>query len=211
MDIITRETVIAFFDAASALMAEKKDYLIELDAALGDGDLGLTMNAGFAKAKETVHATDEADLGKLFMMVGMAIAKEVPSTMGTLVGSGFMKVAKALKGKTQLDVADMATFAEEYVTGIMERGKASPGDRTIIDSLRPAALGLRADAEKRTALPAAIQGAVAAAEAGVEATKNMKAAFGRGVFFGDQVLGKPDQGAIVGMYIWNAWATAVGC
>ncbi len=209
MDVIARETVTAFFDAANRIMSEKKDYLTELDAALGDGDLGLTMNAGFLRAKQVASDSNEADLGKLLMAVGMAIAKEVPSTMGTLVASGFMKAAKALRGKTELTLADFAALTGEFANGIMERGKANPGDRTIVDALKPAADSLALNAGSSMSLREAVKAARAASENGVEATKNMKAAFGRGVFFGDQVLGKPDQGAVVGMYIMQAWETAV--
>lgn len=208
MDVITRDTVLAFFDAAADIMNENKQHLIDLDAALGDGDLGLTMSAGFAKAQETAHGNDEPDFGKLFMQVGMAIAKAVPSTMGTLVASGFMKSAKALKGKTEMDASNLALFMREFVGGIMDRGKAKPGDRTIIDALEPAACALEQSAAQ--GLDAAVKAAVKAAEAGVEATKSMKAVFGRGVFFGDQVLGKPDQGAVVGLYLTQAWEKAAG-
>lgn len=206
---INRETVFAFFDAASLKMNAKKDYLIELDAALGDGDLGLTMSLGFEKMRETVHSAEDSDLGKLFMAAGMAIAKAVPSTMGTLVGSGFMKSAKALKGVTEMGVNELVVFMDQFVVGLMERGKAQPGDRTIIDSMLPASNSIKAAAEKSTPLAAAIQEAASEAEKGVEATKNMLGKFGRSVFYGEQVLGKPDQGAMVGWYIVEAWKTAI--
>lgn len=209
MEIVSRDAILNFFDAAASTMHAQKDYLIALDAALGDGDLGLTMSTGFQKMKEAVHESTEVDLGKLLMLAGMTIAKAVPSTMGTLVGSGFMKAAKALKGKEVLQPADFATLVDAFVAGLMERGKASPGDRTIIDALYPAARSLEKSLADGASLSNMVADAAAAAEAGVEATKNMKAAFGRGVFFGDQVLGKPDQGAIVGMYIMQAWKTAL--
>ncbi len=200
---IDKKKAVEFICAASKIMNDNKEHLIELDAALGDGDLGLTMSAGFNKAKEVAEQYAEEDLGKFFFTVGSAIAKEVPSTMGTLVGSGFLKVGKALKGQQSMGMTELATFMREYVTGIMERGKASPGDRTIIDSLMPAADSLAA--EQGDDLAAAIGRAYEASLAGVEATKDMKAAFGRGVFFGDKVLGIPDQGAIVGSLIVKAW------
>ena len=205
MDTISRQDIIRFFDKAADTMAEHKDYLTEMDAALGDGDLGLTMTSGFAKAKEAVHGSEETDLGKLFMLAGMTIAKAVPSTMGTLVGSGFMKVAKAFKGKESMGVAELAAFVDQFVEGLMERGKAKPGDRTIIDSMYPAARYLEKACEAGASLEEAAKGAFTAAQEGLEATKGMVAAFGRGVFFGEQVLGKPDQGATVGMYIIQVW------
>ncbi|HWR24019.1 MAG TPA: dihydroxyacetone kinase subunit L [Feifaniaceae bacterium] len=205
MNTISRQDVICFFDKAADVMAEHKDYLTEMDAALGDGDLGLTMTSGFAKAKEAVHCSEETDLGKLFMLAGMTIAKAAPSTMGTLVGSGFMKVGKAFKGKKSMGIAELAAFVDQFVEGLMERGKARPGDRTIIDAMYPAARYLEKAHDAGASLEEAAKGALAAAEEGLEATKSMVAAFGRGVFFGEQVLGKPDQGATVGVYIIQVW------
>ena len=197
--------VVEFITAASAIMTENKNRLTEMDAALGDGDLGLTMSTGFQRAMEEARNCAETDIGKLFFLIGSTIAKAVPSTMGTLVGSGFLKAAKALKGQEELDLSGLATFAEAFATGIMERGKANPGDRTIVDALKPAADSLRQSADEGLDIKAAISQAFVAAEKGVEATREMKAAFGRGVFFGDKVLGIPDQGAVVGALIYKAW------
>lgn len=197
--------VVEFINTASAIMTQNKEHLIELDAALGDGDLGLTMSTGFQRAMEAANSSTETDIGKLFFLIGSTIAKAVPSTMGTLVGSGFLKAAKALKGQEELDLSGLATFADAFATGIMERGKASPGDRTIVDALKPAADSLQQSADQSLDVPTAISLAYEAAQKGVEATKDMKAAFGRGVFFGDKVLGIPDQGAVVGSLIYKAW------
>jgi len=205
MKTMDRDIFINFINLASDTMNENKDYLIELDATFGDGDLGLTMSSGFKAAKDVVNQTKETDIGKLSMLVGMAFAKTVPSTMGTLVASGFMKSAKALKGITEIDAHGFVTFTFEFVTGIMERGKAKPGDRTIIDSMYPAYLAAKEEASKNVELLSIAKEALIAAEEGVETTKDMKAAYGRGVFFGDQVLGHPDQGAIVGKLIYQCF------
>ena len=97
---MTRDDVVRFVSIASDIMNENKDYLIELDANSGDGDLGLTMSKGFAAAKDEVTANPETDLGKLLFKAGSAISAAVPSTMGTLMASGFLGVGKALKGTT---------------------------------------------------------------------------------------------------------------
>ena len=144
---ITREDVIRFIEKASDEMNENKDYLIELDANSGDGDLGLTMSKGFNAAKEKALSSEETDLGKLFFAIGSAIAAAVPSTMGTLMGSGMLGAAKALKGKESLDAAGFAAFAKGYYDGVQKSGKASPGDRTLLDSLRPASEAAQAAAD----------------------------------------------------------------
>ena len=126
----------------AAIMAVKKDELISLDGAMGDGDLGLTMEKGFAAARDEALAAAEPDPGKLLMKIGMAIARAAPSTMGTLVGSGFMSGGKAVMGAAALGVGEMATFFEAFTAGVMQRGKSKPGEKTIVDVLLPASRDL---------------------------------------------------------------------
>jgi dihydroxyacetone kinase-like protein len=87
---MTRELVVKFINNIAAVMAENKEYLIELDAFCGDGDLGLTMSKGFAEAARIANESEETDLGKLFLAMSKGMANIVPSTMGTLMASGLM-------------------------------------------------------------------------------------------------------------------------
>lgn len=202
-----RETVLAFIQKASEIMDENKEYLIELDAASGDGDLGLTMSKGFAAGKDAALASTETDLGRLFFAIGSAMAKAAPSTMGTLMASGFIKAAKSFKGKTELTPEDFAVFTQEYYAGIQERGKANPGERTLLDSLHPAAVSV-ADAvgSGEKDFHALAETAYKAALDGVEATKTMVAMHGKTVVHRAKLNGVPDQGAIVGSLFYKAWA-----
>ncbi len=199
----------AAIHACSALMEENKQYLIDLDSALGDGDLGLTMTAGFAEAATFIDSSTESDLGKLVMQMGMAISRKVPSTMGTLVASGFMAAGKAVKGKSELTDADLCAFMEGFVQGVMNRGKAAPGDRTLVDDVHPVAAALKQAVKGGKSLSEALQAAKTAAAVGVEATRQMKPKFGRAVYYGDQVLGKEDQGAVVGSLIVTGFCQAL--
>lgn len=205
----TKETMVKVMTCCSKLMEENKQYLIDLDSALGDGDLGLTMTAGFAEGLNFVSQSAESDLGKLTMQMGMAISKKVPSTMGTLVASGFMGAGKSAKGKNELDASQTASFMEAFVTGVMNRGKAKPGDRTLVDSLYPAVEAFKKAVTDGAKLKDAFKVALDASIAGVEATKTMKPKFGRAVYYGDQVLGKEDQGAVVGKLIIEGFTQAV--
>lgn len=198
-----------FIKTCSNLMEENKQYLIDLDSALGDGDLGLTMTAGFAEASTFADTSKETDIGKLTAQAGMAMSRKVPSTMGTLVASGFMGAGKAVKGKTELTDADLASFITGFTDGVKHRGKASEGDRTIVDALGPGAKAFAdAVASGKSAADAAKDADKAAAE-GRDATVNMKPKFGRAVYYGDQVLGKVDQGAVVGSLIFKALDTTL--
>lgn len=204
MSVMTRELVVKFINNAAAIMAENKDYLVELDAFCGDGDLGLTMSKGFAEAARIANESAEADLGKLLFTVGSGIAKIVPSTMGTLMGSGFLKAAKALKGKTELTTEDFAVFCECYYAGLQERGKANPGERTILDSLKPAADAARAAADAGEDFAAIANKAYEAALQGVEATKDMVPVYRKAVVHRAKLAGIADQGAIVGSLFYKA-------
>ncbi len=204
---MNKATILAFINKASEIMDENKDYLIELDAASGDGDLGLTMSKGFAAGRDAANESNEEDLGKLLFQIGSAMAKAAPSTMGTLMASGFIKAAKVFKGQTELAVADFAKFANAYYEGIQERGKANPGERTLLDSLKPAcdAISAAVDGGDLDLHSLAEKGYKAALE-GVEATKEMVAMHGKTVVHRAKLHGVPDQGAIVGSLFYKAWA-----
>lgn len=204
MEKITKQIIIDFINESSALMDENKDYLIELDGAIGDGDLGLTMSAGFGEAKKFVTSSSETDIGKFLYQIGMVFAKAVPSTMGTLVASAFMKSGKALKGSEEITIEGLDTFAQEFVKGIMERGKAEIGGRTIIDSIHPASIAISKACSENKNLIQCCEAAFVAAQKGVVDTESMMPTFGRAVYFGEKALGKPDQGAVVGMLIFKA-------
>ena len=207
---ITRDDVIRFINKASDEMNENKDYLIELDANSGDGDLGLTMSKGFAAAKEKANASEETDLGKLLFAAGSAIASAVPSTMGTLMGSGMLGAAKALKGRESLDGAGLARFAQGYYEGAQKRGKANPGERTLLDSLKPAADAAREAVEAGCDdAKEPVTKAYEAACAGVEATKDMAPVYGKAFVHREKLHGVPDQGAIVGSLLYKAWTEAL--
>jgi phosphoenolpyruvate---glycerone phosphotransferase subunit DhaL len=201
MNSLGVQDIRAIVSGIAAIMAEKKDELISLDGAMGDGDLGLTMEKGFAAARDDAAAAAETDLGKLLMKIGMAIARAAPSTMGTLVGSGFMSGGKAVSGVPALGVKEMASFFEAFTTGVMQRGKSKPGEKTIVDVLLPAAEALKASASAGVDLPAAFRGFRAAAAYGREQAKGMVAQHGRLAYYQEKSKGQEDPGAVACTYI----------
>lgn len=210
MEKWTAEDVKEFFRRMAAAMAENKDTLIRLDAAVGDGDLGLTMSQGFAQAAEKVAAAAETDIGRLIAIGGSTLAQAAPSTMGTLLASGLMRGGKALQAKSEVNLDDVAALFAAIVDGIAARGKAKAGDKTVIDSLQPAAEALKAAAELQKPLAIACQAAYAAAVAGLEATKGMVPQHGRAAYYQDKAVGLPDPGATVGMLIVKSLADMCG-
>jgi dihydroxyacetone kinase-like protein len=186
------------------VMLANKDHLIEIDGIMGDGDLGLTMVNAFSAASD--EFPEESDLGKVFTKTGMAMAKAAPSTMGTLMGSGFMRGGKAVKEKTELGIAEMALFWRALVEGMSERGKAKPGDKTIIDSLDPAASALETAAVLKKSLQEGFADAVSAAEKGMENTRTMEAQFGRLAYNQEKAKTLIDAGSVVGVLLVKTFA-----
>jgi dihydroxyacetone kinase-like protein len=127
-----------------------KEFLIDLDSKTGDGDLGLTMSKGFSAAYEAVKSSNAADVGKVFVMAGIAISKAAPSTMGTLMATGFMRGGKANENVVKISTKEMADFWIAFSKGIAERGKAVEGDKTILDVAAPIARSFSDSAKRRS-------------------------------------------------------------
>ena len=142
MDKILFEQIPDLFASVGDLFIEKKEELCEMDARLGDGDLGLTMSKGYGSLPDIMRQEADGaagDAGKLLMKSGMKMSSLVPSTMGFLMSTGIMEGGKALKGKTEIDAAGLAAYLTGFAAGVQKRGKCEPGQRTIYDSILPAA------------------------------------------------------------------------
>lgn len=205
MDKILFEQVPELFESVGNLFLEKKEELCEMDARLGDGDLGLTMSKGYAALPDLMRAEAEGaggDIGKMLMKAGMKMSSLVPSTMGFLMSTGVMEGGKALKGRTELNGAALADYLTGFAAGIQKRGKCEAGQRTIYDAVLPAAqAAARTVAEKPAAsLNEVISAALEAARTGVEATKDMVPVFGKAAVHAAACAGVPDQGATAGYY-----------
>ena len=199
MDKILFDQVPDLFASVGDLFVEKKEELCEMDAKLGDGDLGLTMSKGYAALPDLMRAEAAGaagDVGKMLMKAGMKMSSLVPSTMGFLMSTGVMEGGKALKGKTEIDGAALADYLVGFAAGVQKRGKCQPGQRTIYDAVLPAA----EEKNSSASLNEVIDAAVAAAKGGVEATKTMTPVFGKAAVHAAQCVGVEDQGAVAGYY-----------
>lgn len=205
MEKILFDQVPDLFASVGNLFVEKKEELCDMDAKLGDGDLGLTMSKGYAALPDLMRAEADGaagDVGKMIMKAGMKMSSLVPSTMGFLMSTGVMEGGKALKGKTEIDGAALADYLVGFAAGVQKRGKCQPGQRTIYDAVLPAAEAAKAavDANPTATLQEVITAAVEAAKAGVEATKDMTPVFGKAAVHAAQCVGVADQGAVAGYY-----------
>ena len=202
MDKILFDQIPDLFASVGNLFIEKKEELCEMDARLGDGDLGLTMSKGYGSLPDIMReeATGAAgDIGKLLMKSGMKMSSLVPSTMGFLMSTGIMEGGKALKGKTEIDAPALAAYLTGFAAGVQKRGKCEQGQRTIY-SILPAAQSADKAAKAGASLQEVITQALDAARSGVEATKNMIPVFGKAAVHAAQCEGVEDQGAVAGYY-----------
>ena len=203
MEKVNRSFIKNVLGEIANVMEQEKQYLIELDGAMGDGDLGLTMSSGFKAVYEEIDNIDSEDIGTVLMKLGMKMNSVVPSTMGTLISTCFIKSAKEAKGKTEVGILDMAKMGRAAVNGVMERGKAKIGDKTMLDALNPAIEALEKIVDENITIKEAFEKAYEAAKTGVENTKTMKSVHGRAAYYGDKSLGRPDSGAVAVMFIFK--------
>ncbi|MFC1942495.1 dihydroxyacetone kinase subunit L [Chloroflexota bacterium] len=187
-------------EVAADLKSHSED-LRQLDAKIGDGDLGVTAELSSKAISEYLAIASETDIGKLLAQCGMNINKVSPSTFGTVLASAFMGGGKAVMGKTQLEVNDLVLLGEGAIENIQKRGKAEAGDKTVLDTIVPAVAALKRELESGTDTQTAISAAVKAAEDGMIATIDMKAKFGRAKWFQDSSIGVQDGGATAMYYM----------
>lgn len=197
MQTLDAKTVTGLFPRLAARFEAERDALIELDSKVGDSDLGLTMAKAFRAASEAVGALDAPDLSTQMKTAGAAIAKAAPSTMGTLMATGFLRGSKALDGAAALDVAGLAAFWDAYANGVAMRGKAALGDKTVLDVLDPIARCCEAEAGKGASLEEACAAAAKVAGDALEATKDLVAQHGKAAAFQEKSRGLQDAGGTV--------------
>ena len=192
---ITNTELLALLQQMAVDMAAHKDYLCELDGAMGDGDQGVTMAIGFGAIRSVLASLEGQDIGTIVTKSGLAFNGTAASTIGALLATACLRAGKEVKGKTAIDLPDLEKMAAAAFTGIQERGKAQVGDKTVLDALAPTVAALQTAAAQGTPLPTALAQALAAAEAGVQATIPLKAKVGRAAWIAERSVGHPDPGA----------------
>lgn len=178
------------------VLDENKNYLSELDAAIGDGDHGHNMAKGFSKVAEDLKSNEYDDLGMLFKKVAMVLISNVGGASGPLYGTAFMELGKEFTGVSEIHIYDLEKILELSLKGIKFRGKAEAEDKTIIDSLEPAYISVKRDLEDGLDREDIINNMVKAAEDGVAHTKEIIAKKGRASYLGDRSIGHIDPGSM---------------
>ncbi len=201
--MITSTKMIEILKAIAEKIEAEKDYLTELDNEIADGDHGVNMAKGFNAVVAKLDTMAGKDIGSLLKTTGMTLVSTVGGSAGPLYGTAFMKAGAALKDKMEIDGKDLVVAIEAAIGGIKMRGKATTGEKTMLDAICPAYDALKAALEEGDDLKDAMTKAVAAARAGVEYTKTIKATKGRASYIGDRSIGHQDPGATSAMYMFE--------
>ena len=198
-----------WIELAAADVAEQRDYLVDLDRAIGDGDHGENMDRGFKAAVEALGQAQPASVAEVLKTVAKTLMSTVGGAAGPLYGTAFLRASKAA-GDGDLDGAGVAALIAGALDGIQARGKATTGEKTMVDAWTPALEAARAAAEAGSDPVAVLEAAATAAEAGAAATEPMRATKGRASYLGERSIGHLDPGAVSTSLILRAAARAAG-
>ena len=190
------------------VIGENAQLLTDLDAAIGDADHGINMHRGMTAVIGALDEAAPADMSALCKQVGMTLVKSVGGASGPLYGTFFLRMAGALGSGDSVDAVDFAKALRAGVEGVVQRGRAEAGDKTMFDALAPALDALDAALASSSGLAAALADATVAAEKGRDATESMVARKGRASYLGQRSVGHKDPGATSAAMLIAAAATA---
>lgn len=190
-----RVCVLAWLRRSAQALHEQREYLTQLDAAIGDGDHGINMDRGFTAVVDKLPAVAETDVGTILKTVGMTLVSTVGGASGPLYGTAFLRAGTALAGKQELQPADVVAGLDAALEGIMARGRSQRGEKTMVDALAPAVEACRAAVAAGQPLAEALRAASEAADQGMLATTPLVATKGRASYLGERSAGHQDPGA----------------
>lgn len=207
---VTGKDTLEWIKACANVLAENRDYLTQLDAAIGDADHGANMDRGFKAVLKKLADISDNDIGAIFKTVGMTLISTVGGAGGPLYGTFFLQLGMKTAGKTEMTLADWDQALQAALSGVVARGKAEPGDKTMVDALTPAVNSLKKAVEENTPLDQALIECAEAAKQGMEATIPLVARKGRASYLGERSAGHQDPGATSSYLILKAAADTWG-
>ena len=193
--MITKRQIVQWLQDFATQIEQNKDYLTELDAAIGDADHGINMERGFKKVMSQLPSVADKDIGSILKSVSMTLISSVGGASGPLYGTFFLRASTVAVDKQQLTDEEIVSLLQAGLDGVLQRGKAQLGDKTMVDVLSPSVDALtQAVGEGKNTL-AAMQQAVVAAEQAMKDTIPMLARKGRASYLGERSVGHQDPGA----------------
>ncbi len=198
----------AWINNLADVYSANRELLTELDAAIGDADHGINMDRGFAAVRAEISAHPPADIPGLLQAAAMVLIRTVGGAAGPLYGTFFLRAATACAGKRELDEAGAVDLYRAGVEGIRQRGKAEPGDKTMLDALQPALEAIHSALAEGKSMSAILDAGAAAAERGMKSTIPLQARKGRASYLGPRSVGHQDPGATSSWLLVRSAATA---
>ncbi|MCB8984265.1 MAG: dihydroxyacetone kinase ADP-binding subunit DhaL [Ardenticatenaceae bacterium] len=202
--MVTRDQIVHWLEATAVVMKENKEYLTQLDAAIGDADHGINMDRGFKKVMEKLPSVADKDIGNILKTTGMTLISSVGGASGPLYGTFFMRSGMALASKEELNDEDLFKMLKTGVEGIVQRGRAQLEDKTMFDAWSPALDAMQAALDNGQNTHDALKAAVDAAEQGMKNTIPLIARKGRASYLGERSRGHQDPGATSSYLMLNA-------
>jgi phosphoenolpyruvate---glycerone phosphotransferase subunit DhaL len=192
---IARDDVLEWIKLCAKVISDNKDYLVQLDAAIGDADHGVNMDRGFQAIMKKTQEIGDKDIGTIFKTVGMTLLSTVGGAGGPLYGTFFLQAGMKTAGKMELSLEDWESALEAALAGVVMRGKAELGDKTMVDGLTPAVNALKDAINRQLPLAKALALSADAAKQGMEDTTPLVARKGRASYLGERSAGHQDPGA----------------
>ncbi|MBD2356191.1 dihydroxyacetone kinase subunit L [Tolypothrix sp. FACHB-123] len=207
--MVSKEQILQWLQLFATEIEQNKEYLTELDAAIGDADHGINMERGFKKAIAQLPTVADKDIGSIFKAVSMTLISTVGGASGPLYGTWFLRASTEVTGRQELTEQDLLKLFQSGLNGVLARGKAQLGDKTMIDVLSPAAIAFEKVVAEGGDTVTALQQAVAAAEQGMQDTTPMLAKKGRASYLGERSIGHQDPGATSAYLMLNCLLVVV--
>ncbi len=207
---ITRDDVINWLNECGRVIADNKDYLTQLDSAIGDADHGANMDRGFKAALVKLPGVADKDIGTLLKSVGMTLVQTVGGAGGPLYGTFFMQAGTPTANKMELTVSDWSAALEAALNGVVARGKAQLGDKTMVDALTPALNAIKQAVSDGADQGESLRRSASAAEQGMKDTIPLVAKKGRASYLGERSAGHQDPGATSSFLLLKAAADMWG-
>ena len=207
---LTKQQVVDWLMRCGEVFTQQRDFLTRLDTEIGDADHGLNMNRGCNKVVEKLPSVADKDIGFILKNTGMTLLSSVGGASGPLFGTFFIRAAQAANAKQSLDLAELHQLMQEGVDGVVMRGKAEPGDKTMCDAWWAVVDSLGQSVEQQLGVAEALQRASERAEQAVESTITMQARKGRASYLGERSIGHQDPGATSVMLMMKTLAEVAG-
>ena len=205
---LNRENIVDWLYRCGEIFTTQCDFLTGLDREIGDADHGLNMHRGFSKVVEKLPSIADKDIGFILKNTGMVLLSNVGGASGPLFGTFFIRAAQATQARQSLSLDELYVMSREGADGVVSRGKAEPGDKTMCDVWLPVADSLRQSSEQHLSIDAALDAACDVAQRAAQSTITMQARKGRASYLGERSIGHQDPGATSTLFMVQMLAAA---